>query len=272
MSYRPEPVHYQERTRAPGRWAVGLALAASAAATFIALSLWQLTDAGTAKPALRDALHALVEGDAVVARNYDDLRARAEATQSGDTLELRDYPVAVPLSREEVLASSQADITITMLDRGVEALYDDGAGAFRDENSGADPGRFTAAGAVGEFMGFLRGDVHAILGVLALVLAGISVVLAIMLAALCRGFGRAVALGAVTLVASLPLLLGGIAAHLYARASADGGSEYVRREFMQIAQDLAWLPVRNGLALVALGAAVMVAGSVCARIADGRRA
>lgn len=244
---------------------VALALA------FTGLSLYQLTDEDTAKPALRDALNALVEGDAVVARNYEDLRSRAEASQPGDVLELRDYPIALPMSRDDVLAASESDITGILLERGVDALYDDGTDALRDEGASDGAGRFTAAGAVGTGMGFLRGDVHAILGVLTLVLAGVSVVLAIILVVLCRRFGRAVALGAAAFVASMPLLLGGVMVHASARSAADGDGEYVRREFMVIAQDLSWLPVRNGFALMAAAAAVLIAGAVCARISDARR-
>jgi hypothetical protein len=270
MAYRPEPVHYQDRARAPGRWAAGLALTVALALTFVAVSLFQLTGETAAKPALRDALNALVEGDGVVARNYEDLRARAEASKPGETLQLRDYPIAIDLSREEVLAASQDDITRTLLDRGVDRLYDDGTSALRDDESSGGAGRFTAAGTVGEFMGFLRSGVHVILAVLTLVLAGISVVLAIILAGFCRGFGRAVALGAAVLVASLPLFLGGIASYLYARSSVDADGEYLRQEFMQIAQDLAWLPVRNGLAFMLVGAAVMLVGAAWARFADAR--
>jgi hypothetical protein len=271
MAYRALPVQYEESPRASGRWAVGLALTLALAATFIVFSLYQLTGETIARPALRDALNALVEGDAVIERNYEDLRVRAEASRPGETLELRDYPIAIPLTREEVLGSSQGDIRQTLLDRGVERLYDDGESALRSDESGGGPGRFTTAGAVGQFVGFLREGVHAMLGVLTLVLAGISVVLAIVLAALCRGFGRAVALGIAALAASLPLLFGGLAAYSYARASADADGEYLRRELMLVAQDLAWLPVRNGLVVLVAAGAVLMIGAACARIADLRR-
>ena len=270
MAYRPAPVHYEERPTGCGRGAMWLALTGVLALTFIALSLWQLTGETTAKPALRDALNALAEGDGVVVRNYDDLRSRAEASQAGETLELRDYPVSIELDRDEVLASSQSDIRATLLARGVDRLYDDGTDVLRADGAEDGAGRFTAAGAVGELMGFLTDDVHAILGWLTLVLAGISVALAIALTGLCREFGRAVALGAATFAASIPLLLGSLAFYLYARSSADGDSEYLRHEFMLIARDLAWLPVRNGLAFMLVGAVLLIAGAVCARIADAR--
>jgi hypothetical protein len=271
MAHWRQRVDHEERRPAAGRWVAGLALSAVLAVTFIALSLFQITGETMARPALRDALNALVEGDAIVARNYEDLRGRAEASQPGELLELRDYPIAIALSREDVLASSQDDIRRLLLNGGVDRMYDDGTSVLRDDEFSGTAGRFTAAGTVGQFLGFLRRDVHAILGVLTLVLAGISVILAIVLAGLCRGFGRAVALGAATLVASLPLLLGGSAAWLYARASANADSEYLRHEFLRIAQDLAGLPVRNGIVLLLAGAAVLIVGAACARTTDARR-
>src|SRR5262245_43561108 len=156
MAYRPQRMHYQERAGRGGRWGVALALTACLALTYIALSLWQITGARTAKPALRDALNALTEGDSVSARNYDDLRARADATQPGSTLEMRDYPVSVPLTREEVLSSNQSDITRTLLHRGADVLYERGTDALRGEGSTGGAGRFTAAGAIGHVIGFLR--------------------------------------------------------------------------------------------------------------------
>ncbi len=271
MAYRPPPVHYEEHASGFGLGVVWLALSGVLALTFISLSAWQITGETTAKPALRDALNALVEGDGVVARNYDDLQARAEASQSGATLELRDYPVRIALERDEILDGSRSDISAKLLARGVDRLYGEGTDALRAEGAGDDAGRFTAAGAVGELMGFLTDDVHAILGWLTLVLAGISVALAVAFAAASRGFGRVVALGAAMIAASMPLLLGGLAAYLYARSSADADREYLRHEFMLIAKDLAWLPVRNGLAFMVVGAVVVIAGAVAARIAGGRR-
>jgi hypothetical protein len=270
MAYRPQQVHYEEQPRGCGRGVVWLALSGVLAFTFMAFSLFQLTGDTTARPALRDALNALVEGDGVVARNYEDLVARAEASQPDDTLELRDYPISIPLSPEEVLASSQDDINATLLERGVDRLYDEGTDAFRDDG-GDGAGRFTAAGAAGSLLGFLTDDVHVMLGVLTLVLAGISVALAIALVAVCRGFGRMTACGAATIAASLPLLLVGLLAYVSARSEADAEDEYVRHELMLIAEDLAWLPVRNGLAFMLVGAALLISGAVCARLSDARR-
>jgi hypothetical protein len=230
----------------------------------VSLQLFQLTSGTVSRPALRRALNALVEGDAVIARNYDDLRARAEAAAPGETLLLRDYPIDVPLTREEVLSSTPETVRTVLLERATERLYADGTGVLRGEG-GDSSGRFTAAGVVDESLGFLRSGVHAILGVVTLVLAGISVCIAAALVALCRGFGRLVALGATALVAAIPVLVGGLALWGYTNAAA-GSDEYLRAELMGVAASLAVLPVRNGAALCVLGVTTLILGIAGARL------
>jgi hypothetical protein len=255
------------RTRL-GPWGAGLALSLVLALTFLSLQAFQITSEGVSRPALRRALNALVEGDAIIERNYEDLRGRAEAAPEGETLQLRDYPVAVSLTREEVLDSTPESIRLLLLDRAAGELYDDGTGVLRD--GGATGGRFTAAGLIDDALGFLRSRVHGTLAVVTVVLAVASAALAVALVAACRGFGRLVALGIVTVIASLPLLAGGAGSRAYASAASDDG-EYVRAELMDIAASLSLLPLRNGAALVVLGLVVLVAGATAARLSDGAR-
>jgi hypothetical protein len=254
-----------------GKWAAALAFVLVLGMTLVSLQLFQLTARSTSEPALRRALNALVEGDAIIERNYDDLRVRAEASQPGEALLLRDYPVAVPLTREEALASSKDGLRRTLLDRAGERMYDGGTSVLRGDGGSGSAGRFTASGAVDEFLGFLRERVHGILAVLTLVLMAVSALLAIVLAAFCRGFGRLAGIGAAVLAASAPLLLGGLAMRLYAKTSAGADGEYLHGELMEIAASLAWLPVRNGIAFTLMGAAMLATGVVCARRADSRR-
>lgn len=253
-----------------GKWAAAFAFVLVLGMTLVSLQLFQLTARSTSEPALRRALNALVEGDAIIERNYDDLRGRAEASRPGETLLLRDYPVAVPLTREEVLASSQDGLRRILLDRAAERMYDGGTSVLRGDGPSGSAGRFTASGVVDEFLGFLRERVHGILAVLTLVLVAVSALLAIVLAAFCRGFGRLVGISAAVLAASAPLLLGGLAMCLYAKASAGADGEYLHGEFMEIGASLAWLPVRNGIAFTVMGAGLLAIGVVCARWSDSR--
>ena len=261
MTYRADDTGPSRRS---AKWTVGLALVVALGLTLVSLQLFQLTSESVSSPALRRALNALVEGDAIIERNYGDLRARAEASQQDDVLELRDYPVAIPLTREEVLASDEDSLRALLLDRAVERMYDDGTSVLRDGGSDAG-GRFTAAGVVDDFVGFLRGGIHGILGVVTLVLAGVSVLLTIALVALCRGFGRPVAVGVALTLASLPLVIGGLALRAYASAAAGSNGEYLRGELMDIVATLAWVPVRNGIALSGMGAVIVITAAACAR-------
>ncbi len=266
------------RSRAPhpaaggiGKWAAALAFVLVLGMALVSLQLFQLTARSTAEPALRRALNALVEGDAIIERNYEDLRGRAEASQPGETLLLRDYPVAVPLTREEVLASSKDGLRRILLDRASDRMYDGGTSVLRGDSASSSAGRFTSAGVVDESLGFLRERVHGILALLTLALVAVSALLATVLAAFCRGFGRLVSIGAAVLVASAPLVLGGLAMGLYASASAGADDEYLQGELFEIAASLAWLPTRNGIAFTLMGAAMLAIGAVCARLADSRR-
>jgi hypothetical protein len=268
LEYKPS-VRAQASPRRAAKWAAALALVVVLGLTLVSLQLFQLTSESVSRPALRQALNALVEGDAVIERNYEDLRARAEASQPGDTLELRDYPVAVPLTRDEVLASTPESLRVILLDRAVERMYDDGTGVLRD-GTGNGAGRFTAAGLVDEFLSFLRSSVHGTLAVVTLILAGLSVVASIALIALCRGFGRIVAVGAVITVASLPVLVGGLITRAYAGTSSDS-SEYLRSELMDVAESLSWIALRNGAALCAIGLVVLIAGVAAARLSGARQ-
>lgn len=263
---------YGSDTRAgAGTWAAAFALIAALALTLISLQLFQFTSRSTADPALRRALNALVEGNALVDRNYADLQARAQASQAGDVLELRDYPVSVPLTRDEALSNSKPELRQLLLDRAVERMYQDGSGALRSEDGAASPGRFTSAGLVGRSIGFLRDGVHGMLAVLTLILAVVSLLVAAVLVAHCRGFGRAVAVGACVASASLPLLLAGLASRAYATVPANTNGEYLRGELMRIAAQLSWAPVRNGLAVFVLGTAILALGAIAARWSDGRK-
>ncbi len=254
-----------------GKWAAALALVLVLGMALISLQLFQLTSRSTSEPALRRALNALVEGDGIIERNYDDLRVRAEASQPGETLLLRDYPVAIPLTREEVLASSKDSLRRVLLDRASERMYDGGTSVLRGDRASGSAGRFTSAGVVDESLGFLRARVHGILALLTFALMAAGALLAFVLAAFCRGFGRFVGVGAALVAASAPLLLSGLSIGLYARASAGAEDEYLQVELFEIAASLAWLPVRNGAAFVLFGAAMLAVGAICARLADGRR-
>lgn len=251
------------------RWAIALLLLLSLGATLTALVLFQATSEGTSKRSLRRAVAALSEVDVLLDRNYDSLRTEASNGAPGDTFELADFPVNVPLTRDEVMSSSKPQLRDLLLDRSANIMYRHGTGPLRaTPGAGIGVGPFTAGGVTDRGLGFLTSGHHDMLRVLTLVLAGASGLLCVVLAALCRGFARLASVGAVVLAASMPLLAAGAAVRLYVHFASGSQTEYLQREFLAIGRGLAWIPIRDGLALAALGAVALAIGAGCAAWAD----
>ena len=118
-------------------------------------------------------------------------------------------------------------------------------------------------------LGFLRSRNHDILAVTTIVLALLCAALATRSRLMCRGFGRMTA-SARPYCGGDPVVVGGIGARFYMRIAADGDTEYIQREFLEIGQGLAWIPIRDGAAFTILGLIFVLVGIVCANLADRR--
>lgn len=260
-----EPVEW----RGGVRWAVTLLLLITLGATFISLVLFQATSEGASKRALRRAVAALSEVDVLIDHNYASLQQQASTAAPGAQFRLPDFPLNVTLTRNEVLHSSKAQMRDLLLNRSADLMYRDGTRPLRSTpGSSASLGMFTVGGITDRGLGFLTGRHHDVLRILTLVLAGISALLCVALAALCRGFARLWGVGAVVLAASLPMLVAGAAARVYIRFASGGQTEYLQREFLAIGRGLAWIPIRDGLACAGLGVVIVIVGVICALWAD----
>ncbi|MHB8684859.1 MAG: hypothetical protein ACYC9X_11120 [Dehalococcoidia bacterium] len=258
--------------RGAAKLAAGLLLFFSLAALFGALTLYQATSEGTAKRTLRRAVATLTEIDPLINRNFDDLRQRAAVAGPGDSLTLRDYPIAVPLTAPEARTISKAGLRRLLLDRSAAEMYSKGTAALRSQAAkGGSVGVFSVAGITNHGLDFLRARNHAILRVLTLILAASSLALAAALAWSCRGFGRMGSVGLVTLAAALPVLLAGAAMWLYARLQGGGGAEYTQQQFAAIGRELAWIPIRDGAAFAVLGSAMVLLGVALGAWSDRRQ-
>jgi len=259
--------------RNAGKWAVALAFFVALAALLASLQLFQVTSEGAAKRTLRRAVAALTEIDPLLDRNYDDLRQRAATAAPDETVRLRDYPLDIALTPDEVRGVPKDRIRDLLLDRSADLMYSRGTAPLRTANGRTQGvGLFTVGGLTDHGLGFLTKHRHDTLGVLTFALAALCLVLGITLAALCRGFGRLASVGAVTLMASIPLLFAGIGARFYMRIVSEGNSEYIQHEFLEIGQGLAWIPIRDGMAFTVVGAVFLAAGVGCAIWADRRGA
>lgn len=268
---RPTTLPQDEATthRNVTKWIVGLALFLVFLGFLVALQAFQATTEGTSERTLRRALAVVSEVDLLLERHYEDLRERADAADPNETLELQDFPVRVPLTPDEVRAQSRDELRATLLERGADLLYEDGTGAMRAESSEGDVAVFSFGGSFDRTLNLMREDVHLATGVLMAVLGGIALFLAVLLALATRGFGRVVALGIVALASSAVLLVVALLVRL--SAVTDDGDEYVRSEFIDIAHEVTWLPIRNGAILVVVAAVVAVLGAVAARVTDSKR-
>jgi hypothetical protein len=238
---------------------------------FASLTLFQLTSEGTAKRALRRSVATLTEIDPLLDRNYSDLQQRAGVAAPGDTLFVTNYPIAVPMKPDQAKTISKSGLRALLVDRSADDLYQHGTSALRDPASKAGSvGVFSVAGISDHGLGFLTARNHDTLRVLTFVLAAVSFVLAVLLAQLCRGFGRLSAVGLVTFAAAVPVTLAGVGVWLYCRANDGSGVEYTKRQFAEIGGGLAWLPIRDGLAFLALGGVMLLAGITLGAWSDRR--
>jgi hypothetical protein len=269
------PPHAEESrtSRSVAQLMIALALFGAVALLLASLSLYHATAESPAKETLRRATAALTEIDALVARDYDDLQDFASDPGPDGVIRVEAYPIDVPLGPDEVAGRTPAEITDTLLDRSADALYARGTSELRVVSQGRDDiGVFSATGLTDNALGFLRERNHTALGFATFVLAVICAALAVALLVLARGPSGLTAVGAVVLVASLPLLVAGVAGRLGARAAGGGNAEYVRREFMDITDSLAWIAIRDALAFAAFGVLLVVIGVALSAAAGRTRA
>jgi hypothetical protein len=255
--------------RSVGKWGVGFALFLALAALMTSLQLFQVTAEGASKRTLRRSVAALTEIDPLIERNYDDLQQQAAAAAPGDTVQLKNFPIAIPLKPEEVRGQSKQQVRDLIIDRSADLMYAHGTEPLRlNPKSSQDVGLFTVGGITDTGLDFLRSRHHDLLGVLTFVFAAICAFLGVTLAALCRGFGRLASVGGVVLAVAIPVLFGGIGARFYMRIVSEGETEYIQHEFLLIGQGLAWIPIRDGAAFAVFGAALLIIGVACAAWAD----
>jgi hypothetical protein len=251
------------------KWIAALALFFTFLAFLVFLQAFLITSEGSSERTLRRALAVVSEIDVLLDRHYEDLQQRAEAAAPNETLELQDFPVTVPLTPEEVRTQSRDELRETLLERGAGSLYENGTGEMRTEDSTGDVAVFSVGGSIDRSLNLLRDDVHLATGIAMIVLGAIALLLTGLLAATTRGLGRVVAPGFVALATSVVLLLFALLARL--GTDTDGGDEYVKAEFLDMAREIMWLPIRNGAILVAVSALVTVMAVAGARIMDASR-
>jgi hypothetical protein len=250
------------------RLLIGLLLALAVFGTLVALQVFQASSEGAATRTHRRVLAALTEIDALIERNYDQFQQSAEAADPGESVTVPDFPIAVPIQKDEALAMEEDDLRARLLQAGAAAMYDDGAGALLDDESTSSPGRFSPAGAVRSMLDLMDERTHQVSAVLLIVGVLASTALAVVLAGQCRGFGRPAAIGLATFAGALPVLVGGAVLRLIMSAASDDG--YLQAQLLDVGKELSLLPLRSGAGMTALGLVLLASGAALARWSDSR--
>lgn len=261
----PPPVSPDVRA-SPGSWwrhvwkiTVGAALAVGVFALLIALSLAQLAESDTSHRVLRRAVASLTEVDQFLADNEEALRAEA-AQEPEEGITLPDYPLQVTLTPAEA-ALPVGELRDVLLDRSATKVYEEGMSAFEAEGRGADIGFFSAAGAVRYSLGILEEDSYDTLRLVVAGLASLALLLAVLLVLLTRGYGRLASLGVAVSFGALPFLVLAVTGRFVLRLAAEGEGDYVVVQLLDLGKDMAWLPIRHGIAFSGLGLAFLIVGA-----------
>lgn len=256
-----------EDTAGRAKWTLGAVLAFVTASLLCSLAFANITAEGSATRSLAQSLAILTEVDSFLDAEYEILRERASETTG--PVALTDFPVPVLFTTEEVLTVDRAEFRELLLSRAAERLHEDGASVLL-EGRERDEGAFSTEAVLRLGIDVLRPAPHRVSYGLTIALAVIAAGLAIALASVTRGYGRILGIGVSLFLASAPFLAFAVAVRFAFRVAADGADDYVSHEFLQLGQELAWAPIRNGI-IVMVGAAITaLAGSRLAHASEAK--
>jgi len=254
------------------KWAAGVALVFTLGFLLLFLNAAQLTGRDVAHKGLTRALASITEVDALLAEGRADLKAKAEESPDSE-VRLADYPIDVPLTSQQAQQLSTPELRELLLSRSADKVYAEGVSAFREEGRGPsthDIAILSPPGAVRYTVGLLTEDTHDAMWMTTVVLTGIAAFLALLLALLSRGYGRLTSLGMATLIASLPFLLFFVTVRFILRLASESEGDYLTAQLYALGKDVAWLPIRTGIAFAVLGLVFLVMG-VGFSLLEGRR-
>lgn len=242
-------------------WAAAGILTVFGGLFLMSLTAMQLTSEGTGERVLRRTTAVLTDIDASLPKIEDDLHTLAEETQ-GPTVQVPGYPITVTLSREEARTLSGEALRDRLLDRSAALIYDHGMSVWTgaDPEARRDVERLSAAGFVDRGMGLVRGSTHTVFVVLTVVLGLLTLALGAGLWAILPRDGRLLAIGGVTMAASLPLLAAAVALRFAFRTGEADGDPFVEA-LLDIGADSMWVPIRNFFTMSVLGLGLLGAGS-----------
>ncbi len=256
-----------------GRWLLGGLLVIDLVLLLLALSLSHVTASGPAQRSLRQSVAILIEVDTYLDTQFDALLQEAGEQQGADaeqrSITLPDLPFDISFTPEELLTdyAERDAFREELLRRSAEQVYEEGASVFLEERE-ADVSLFSLQGLLRRGMDTLRATPHTVFAVLTGALAFVAAVLAAGLLRSNRAHRRLLALGLAVSIAALPFLVSAIAVRFALRQVADGLDDVLAEEFVTLAQELTWAPIRNGIIFSVGGGVFAVLGAGLASWGD----
>jgi hypothetical protein len=229
-----------------------LLLAVSTFALLGALCGFQATGATAAPRLLGRLTAALFELDRWTPQHREELRTIA-ANRTRGPVDVKGLPVAVSVAPADVLSADGSTLARAIAAAAGERLYADGASAFAGPDGG---GNFSMTSPERWAIALLDKSSHAFWQA-GLAAAAVLALAALGLCALTSASGLA---GALRTAASGAAAFAALAAVFWAGAGLGAGipKAAADRELLRMLRDCAWLGLRNGLALTAAGAALVL--------------
>lgn len=254
------------RWRAPAKWVCGVLLVLDMMALLFVLSFANITASGPAQRGLAHSIAVLAEVDGYLDDHYDEILKNANDTPE-QPVTLPDFPVPVSITPQEVLAGDRDSFRALLLERAAAVTHDQGASVMR-EGRDSEATFFSTQGAIRTGMDVLRPTPHRILTYVTIGFAVVAGLLATGLFVSARGYGRVFGPALAVLLAAAPFLILAVAVRFALRVAADGADDYLAREFLELGQELAWAPIRNGIIFTVGSGALFLVSALLARWDD----
>jgi hypothetical protein len=242
------------------QWLLGMLLALILTGLFLSISAFQLTARGTGTRILQRAVAAITDIDALLPQLQQDLREAADSSEE-ETITVPSFPIPIELPREEASELDTQELRQRLLEEGADMVYEQGLGvlAAADPEAQRDIELISTASLLDRGLGLITEDNHSRLRITTVLLAFLASILAVLLMSTVASYGRLVVAGTVVLAASLPFLAAAVATRFGFRAAQEEAGPFPDA-LLELGVDALWVPIRDYLALAALGGALLALG------------
>lgn len=248
--------------RLASQWLIAALLAAALVALFVFLAAVQLTSEETGTRVHRRSVATLTEIDALMP-SIEAALDKADTPQ-GASVTVPGFPIPVPLTADEAQTLRGTALRDRILDESAALIYGDGMGvwAAADPNGVQRIERVSTPGMIKTGLGMAHDSRHTLFVAAAVLVGIIAFLLAAGLALTIRDWNmRLVALGSVVFGAALPCLAAAIAVR-FGFKTAQTEADQFTTAMLDLGIDAMWVPIRDYLALSALGFTVAGIGAL----------